>query len=111
MISDSFKDREKGFEWKYQLDQNQAFRAQSRRDRLFGKWVAVKLGLAGHEADNYATAVVDSNFEKPGDEDMLDKVRADLKAKQIEISDIGLRTALYEAYGEAAKQISEETKK
>ena len=110
-MSDAFKDREKGFEWKYQLDQNQAFRAQSRRDRLFGKWVAAKLGLAGNEADNYATEVVDSNFEKPGDEDMLDKVRADLKSRQIEMPDIGLKTALLEAYDEAAKQISEESKK
>ena len=110
-MSDAFKDREKGYERKYQLDQDQAFRAQSRRDRLFGKWVAGQLGLADPEIDTYAAEVVDSNFEKPGDEDMLDKVKADLKAKQVEISDEALRTALLEAYGEAAKQIAEDAKK
>ncbi|MEQ9448545.1 MAG: ATPase inhibitor subunit zeta, partial [Rhodospirillaceae bacterium] len=32
-MNDAFQDREKGFERKYQLDQEQQFRAQSRRDR------------------------------------------------------------------------------
>ncbi|MEQ9449677.1 MAG: DUF1476 domain-containing protein, partial [Rhodospirillaceae bacterium] len=81
-----------------------------RRDRLFGKWVAGKLGLSGPEVDPYAAEVVDSNFEKPGDEDMLDKVRADLKARKIEIPDAELYKALVDCYGEAARQISEEAK-
>ena len=109
-MNDAFQEREKGFERKYQLDQDQQFRAQSRRDRIFGKWVGGKLGITGAELESYAVEVVDSNFEKPGDEDMLDKVKADLKAKQVDISDSELRSALLDAYGEAARQIAEESK-
>ena len=110
-MNDAFQEREKGFEGKFQLDQDQQFRAQSRRDRLFGKWVAGKLGLSGPQIDVYAVEVVESNFEKPGDEDMLDKVKADLQAKQIEISDGDLRKALLESDGEATRQIAAESKK
>ena len=36
-MSDAFSDRQKGFERKFQLDGEQQFRAQARRDRLFGR--------------------------------------------------------------------------
>jgi hypothetical protein len=110
-MNDAFQEREKSFERKFKLDQDQQFRAQSRRDRIFGEWVAGKLGLWGNEIEAYSVQVLDSNFEKPGDEDMLDKVKADLQAKQITISDGDLRTALLDAYGEAARQISGASKK
>lgn len=110
-MNDAFQEREKGYERKFQLDQDQQFRAQSRRDRIFGEWVAGKLELWGLEIDAYAVQVVDSNFERPGDEDMMDKVRADLKAKQVSISDADLYKALHDAHDEAARQISEESKK
>ena len=46
-MSDAFNDREKGFERKFQLDQDQQFRALARRDRLFGQWIAGKIGITG----------------------------------------------------------------
>ena len=109
-MSNGFEDREKGFERKYQLDQDQQFRAQSRRDKLFGQWVAGKLGKTGAAVDAYAAEVVDANFEKPGDEDMLGKVRADLKAANVAVSDADLAKALTEAYAAAAAQIAGEKK-
>ncbi len=104
-----FQDREKGFERKFQLDQEQQFRAQARRDRLFGQWAAGKLGHGGADADQYAASVVDSNFEKPGDDDMLGKVKADFNAKGVTVSDADLSKALTEAYA-AAAQIAAEKK-
>jgi hypothetical protein len=109
-MSDAFGDREKGFERKYQLDQDQQFRAQARRDKLFGQWVAGKLGKTGPAADTYAADVVGSNFEKPGDEDMLGKVRIDLKAANVAVSDAELAKALTDAYATAAAQIAAEKK-
>ena len=106
-MNDAFGDREKGFERKYQLDQEQQFRAQVRRDRLFGQWVAGQLGKAGGDADKYAQEVVDSNFEKPGDEDMLAKVARDLGGK---VADADLKSKLIEFYGQAAQAISAEKK-
>jgi hypothetical protein len=110
-MSDAFKDREKGFERKYQLDQDQQFRAQARRDKLFGQWIASKLGHVGADAEAYAKAVIESNFEKPGDEDMLDKVRKDLSAKTITVSDHELHAKLTECQHAAVEQIATEGKK
>jgi hypothetical protein len=109
-MSDAFSNREKGFESKFQLDQEQQFRAAARRDRIFGQWAAGKLGYAGDAIATYAAEVVDSNFEKPGDDDMLGKVRADFKAKGVTVSDTDVSKALLDAYAAAAAQISAEKK-
>ncbi len=104
-MSDAFNDREKGFERKYQLDQDQQFKALTRRDRLFGQWIAGKLGITGDAVAAYATSVVESNFEKPGDEDMFDKVRKDLAAKGVSVPDTELKTKLGAFQNEAAAQV------
>jgi hypothetical protein len=109
-MSDAFSDRQKGFERKYQLDAEQQFRANARRDKLFGQWIAAKLGHSGADADKYAQEVVASNFEKPGDEDMFDKVRKDLKAKNVTVADAELKSKLTEMHGVAAQQIAAEKK-
>ncbi len=103
-MSDSFQSRERGFETKYQLDQEQQFKAQARRDKLFGLWVAGQIGRG--DADAYAADVVASNFQKPGDEDMLGKVRADIKAAGKDISEQVLQAELHKAMAEAVKQIA-----
>jgi len=107
-MSDAFGDRQKGFERKFQLDQEQQFRANARRDKLFGQWAAAKLGKAN--VDGYAAEVVDSNFEKPGDDDMLGKVKADFKAAGVNVSDADVAKALSDAYARAAQQIASEKK-
>ena len=109
-MSDGFKDREKGFERKYQLDQDQQFKALTRRDRLFGQWIAEKLGHSGDAAAAYAKEVVASNFEKPGDDDMFDKVRKDLAAKDVTVPDAELKAKLGAFQNEAAAQIVSEKK-
>ncbi len=109
-MSDAFNDREKGFERKFQLDQDQQFRALTRRDRLFGQWIAGHLGITGDAVAAYATSVVESNFEKPGDEDMLDKVRNDLVAKGVSVPDADLKAKLVAFQNEAAAQIVAEKK-
>ena len=103
-MSDAFQNRERAFESKYQLDEEQRFKAQARRDKLFGLWVAAQLGRT--DADAYAAEVVASNFQKPGDEDMLDKVRADLKAASKQIADPVLHAELAKCLEEAVKQIA-----
>ena len=106
-MTNGFQDREKGFERKFQLDQEQQFRAQARRDKLFGQWAAGKLGKTGAAVDEYAAAVVDSNFEKPGDDDMIGKVSKDLGGK---FSDADLKKKLSEMYGQAAQAVASEKK-
>ncbi len=108
MSTDPFQDREKGFERKFQMDQDQEFRAHSRRDHLFGRWLAERFGLTGDDAEKYAIEVVDSNFEKPGDEYLMDKVKADVAERSAGIEEKELRAKFEECLHEAYNQITAE---
>ena len=81
-----FEDRAKGFEAKYQHDQELQFKVMARRNRLLGRWAAVQLGLEGEATDVYAKTVVLADFERPGDDDVLQKVLKDLTAKGVAVS-------------------------
>jgi hypothetical protein len=106
----SFEDRQKGFEAEFKRNQELQFRVTARRNKLFGLWAAEKLGLqAGDAAEAYARAVVDADFEKPGDSDVIDKVQKDLAAKGMNLSEAQLRTELGRAADESKRQLIEKT--
>ncbi|WP_165219343.1 DUF1476 domain-containing protein [Affinirhizobium pseudoryzae] len=99
----TIKDREKGFETKFALDEEQRFRAIVRRNRLLGAWAA---GLMGHtDADAYAQSVVEADFEEVGDEDVLRKLSGDLKAAGVSISQEEIRSKMLELMAQAATQV------
>jgi hypothetical protein len=54
----TFDDRENAFENKFAHDQEMQFKAEARRNKLMGLWVADILGKSGDEADAYAKSVV-----------------------------------------------------
>jgi hypothetical protein len=108
MPSDLFSDREKGYEAKYKLDEEHKFRAYNRRNRLFGQWVAAQLGKTGADIDAYAKEVVAADFEKPGHDDVIDKVVADL-TKAGKPADRDTLLAEYARFlGAAMEQVSKE---
>jgi hypothetical protein len=104
----TFNDREKSFEAKFSHEQEHDFRALARRNKLLGLWAAEQMGLSGSEADAYALAVVDADFQRPGDDDVMEKVHADLNAKGIEISEHLVRKQMDELLAVAIKQIDSE---
>lgn len=106
----TFDDREKSFEKKFAHDQELQFRAQARRNKLLGLWAAEKMGLAGIEADDYAKSVVKADFDEPGDDDVLRKVRADLQGKGVMVADHDIRKAMDDLLAKAKAQIMTETK-
>jgi hypothetical protein len=104
----TFDDRERTEETRFKHDQELAFKARNRGNKIFGLWVAERLGLSGDAASSYAKDVVMADFEAPGDADILAKVKTDLAAKSIEISDHLLQKHLLEFREIAAKQIKTE---
>lgn len=102
-MSDGFNGREKGFEAKYQHDQEMLFKITARRNKLLGLWVAEQIGLSGGDADAYAKEVVVSDFEEPGDADVVRKVLGDLGGKGIDITEKALRVEMTRL-GEIARQ-------
>ena len=70
----TFDKREEGFEKKFALDEEQKFKAEARRNRLLGLWVAEKLGMSADAASAYAKDVIAAEFETAGDANVVRKV-------------------------------------
>jgi hypothetical protein len=101
----TFDKREEGFEKKFALDEELKFKAEARRDKLLGLWVAEKLGLSGEAANDYARTVVAADFQAPGDADVVRKVMDDLAVKGIAISESELRAKMDELMAQAIAQV------
>ncbi|WP_369058967.1 DUF1476 domain-containing protein [Caulobacter sp. 73W] len=99
----TFDDREQAYERKFALDAEQEFKAGARRNRLLGEWAAGLMGLA--TVEEYAKAVVKSDFEQPGDEDVLRKVFEDLKGAGLAVSEGEVRQKMDELMAVAREQI------
>ena len=102
----AFDKRENTFETKFAHDAEVTFKVTARRNKLFGLWVAEKLGR--DDADAYAKEVVAADFDKPGDDDVIEKVVKDLKAAGKEIPVATLKAQLAKLAGEAKAQIMAE---
>jgi len=74
-----FNERKDALEAKYAHDQEQMFKFIAKRNYRLGIWAAGLLGREGDEAKAYAHEVVKSDFEEPGEEDVVRKVTADLQ--------------------------------
>lgn len=101
----TFDDREHAFEAKYAHDEEMKFKAEARRNKLLGLWAAGLLGKGEAEAAAYATAVIASDFQEAGDEDVFRKLAADLGAKADEAT---IRAKMAELMSEAKRQLMSE---
>ncbi len=99
----SLDDREKGFEKRFANDQEQEFRATARRNRLLGEWAAGLMGL--ENVEDYARAVVKSDFEQPGDDDVLRKVTQDLTGSGLNLHEGDVRAKMDELLAVARSQV------
>ncbi len=103
-------DRQKAFENKYALDQELMFRIEARASKLFGLWIAEKLGLSGDEAATYAKTVVAANLDEAGFDDVKRAVAPVLSEKGIDIPEHTIDAQLEHFMEEARVQIMNETK-
>ena len=101
----TFDKREEGFEKKFALDEEQKFKAEARRAKLLGLWVASQLGLSGDAATAYAKEVVAVDFDQPGDAELVGKVLGDLHAKGATVSEPQIRARMDVALAEAIAQV------
>ena len=101
----TFDDRERGEERKFAYDEEMMFRIQARRNRLLGHWAAERMGLSAAEAEAYAKAVVQADFEEAGDEDVVRKLIGDLTSAGIDISEGDIRAALEAKQVEARRML------
>ncbi|MEQ1697576.1 MAG: DUF1476 domain-containing protein [Hyphomicrobiaceae bacterium] len=101
----SFDNRKKAFEDKFAHDADLKFKAEARRNKLLAVWAGGKMGFEGAALEDYIKSVRKADLAEAGDDDVFRKVREDLKAKSIAVTDAEIRTAMQEYLAEAVKQI------
>ncbi len=101
----TFDEREQAFEAKLAHDEELKFKANVRRNKWLGLWAAEKLGKAGEEAENYATALIAADLEEGGEEDIFKIVRADFDTAGVEQSDHQIRRKMDELLVAAVEEI------
>jgi hypothetical protein len=101
----TFDKREEGFEKKFALDEEQKFKAEARRNKLLGLWVAEKLGLFGEAASDYAKTVVAAEFEAGGSAAVVRKVMGDLATNDTAIAEEQIRAKMDEFLAQAIVQV------
>ena len=107
-MADSFSRREKGEERKYELDQQLMFKAESRRNKLLGLWLAEIFGLTGADADAYAKEVVIADLDEPGVEDVMRKVMKDIETHNAPVTEAQVRAKISELESVAIEQVKSE---
>jgi len=100
--------RAAGYESKFAHDAELQFKSEARRNKLLGLWAADLMGISGDEVKEYVKAVIKSDFEEAGDDDVFRKVKADFEAKNVDQSDHQLRRTMDEFMAKAIEQVENE---
>ena len=104
----TFDKRKDEAETRYKHDQEMDFKANARRNKLLGLWAAEQMGITGESAEAYAKEVVVSDFDRPGDDDVLEKVLKDLTDKGVDISAHRIRKEMDQLLEVARAQVRNE---
>ncbi len=108
-MADSLAERGKAHETQFKLTQEQEFKAEARRNRLLGEWLAERFGLPESEVADYAKSVVAADLEEPGIEDVIRKVMKDVAEYGVDIPEDEVRDKLAGLMDVAKQQIADET--
>jgi hypothetical protein len=101
----TFDKREEGFENKFVHDEELKFKAEARRNKLLGLWVAERLGLPGDAAADYARTLVATEVSGGGEAAVVRKVMADLGTKGVVITEQQIRAKMLELMAQAIAQV------
>jgi len=105
----TFDDRERSEESRFGHELEIYFRVRNRRNKLLGLKIAHDyLGLRGDEAATYAKDMVMADFERPGDDDVVAKVQADVSAAGKSISEHLARKFMQECEAQARQSVKAE---
>ena len=84
----TFDDRQKSFEKKFVHDEELQFKVSARRNKYLGQWASQILGYDQEKEKEYIQAVIKSDFEEAGDNDVFRKLKFDLAKNNISDEEI-----------------------
>ena len=96
-MSKIYDERGKGFEKKFQMDEELQFKVAARSNKYLGEWVSAKLGKNEDETKNYIQEVIKSDLEELGQEDVFRKVKSDFQAASLTLEDSEIRDQMEKA--------------
>jgi|TARA_Y100000310_G_scaffold229683_1_gene232113 hypothetical protein len=96
-MNKQFSDREKGFEKKFQMDEELQFKIAARSNKYLGEWASSMLGKNEEEKKNYIHEIIKSDLEEVGQEDVFRKIKKDFQIASISVDDGEIRNQMEKA--------------
>ena len=100
-MNNKFTDREKGFEKKFQMDEELQFKIAARSNKYLGEWASSMLGKNEEETKNYIQEIIKSDLEEAGQEDVFRKIKKDFQTASFSIEDSEIRDQMQKALSRA----------
>ena len=100
-MNNKFTDREKGFEKKFQIDEEMQFKIAARSNKYLGEWVSSMFGKNEEETKNYVQEIIKADMEEAGSEDVFRKLQKDFKMTPVSIEDKEIRNQMEKALSRA----------
>ena len=98
-------DKKNASETRFVLDAAKEFKSEAKRNKLLGEWAAALMGIEGDAVEKYALSVIIADMEEAGDDDVFRKLRKDLDAGGVELSDAALRDKMAEGLQKAREEV------
>jgi hypothetical protein len=108
MTEDMLHEKEKSEEAHFKMGEELRFKATARRNRLIGLWAARMMGLGPAESEAYAKDIVMTDFEEPGDGDVVRRLMGDLEEKGVTIKEKEVVEELKRLYALAVQELAKE---
>ena len=93
----TFDERKKSFEKKFQLDQELKFKVEARSNKYLGEWASSQLGKTEENKQKYIQEIIRADMEKAGSKDVFRKIKKDFQAASITIEDLEIRNQMEKA--------------
>lgn len=103
-----FSKREDAFENKFAFDAEKRFKVEARRNKLLAQWVGDRAKMNAVQIAQYAAELIQHDLKKPGDDDVLKKLVADLKTRGITVSEAEVRAEMSRCVQIASEQTATE---
>ena len=100
-MNNKFFDREKGFEKKFQMDEELQFRIAARSNKYLGEWASSMLSKNEEEKKDYIQKIIKADMEEVGSEDVFRKIKKDFQSASISIEETEIRNQMEKALSRA----------
>ena len=93
----TFDDRKKSFEKKFELDQELQFKVSARSNKYLAEYAFSKLGKLPEEKQAYIQEVIKADMEEAGNEDVFRKIKKDFEEASLNVDEAEIRNEMEKA--------------